>query len=70
MIGVSERHANEDACEIEHKINYETMTKLAKFVEFVQSASGTPLFLKHFQFYLKTGKKPDECKETSPSSRK
>jgi DtxR family Mn-dependent transcriptional regulator len=62
MIGVSEENANKDACEIEHIINYETMTKLAKFVEFVQSAPEIPLFLKHFKHYLKTGKKPEECK--------
>lgn len=62
MIGVSEENANKDACEMEHKINYETMTKLAKFVEFVQSAPETPLFLKHFKHYMETGEKPKECK--------
>jgi DtxR family Mn-dependent transcriptional regulator len=61
LIGVSEENAEKDACEIEHKINRETVEKLAKFVEFVQSAPQTPLFLKHFKQFEKTGKRPKHC---------
>ena len=62
MIGVSENTAEKDACEIEHKINHETVEKLAKFVDFVQSAPQTPPFLEHFKSYYKTGKRPKQCR--------
>ncbi len=62
MIGVSKETAEKDACEIEHKINRETIGKLTRFVEFVQSAPETPLFLKHFKEFEKTGKRPRHCK--------
>lgn len=56
MIGVSEENAEKDACEIEHKINRETVEKLANFVEFVHSMQQTPLFLEHFKRYYRTRK--------------
>ncbi len=62
MIGVGEENAEEDACEIEHKINPETVAKLAKFVKFVQSAPQTPPFLKHFKQYNRSGKRPNQCR--------
>ena len=61
MIGVTEENAERDACEIEHRINPETMIKLAKFVEFVESAPRTPPFFEHFKKYLDTGKRPEKC---------
>jgi DtxR family Mn-dependent transcriptional regulator len=63
MIGVSEKTAEKDACELEHKINRETVEKLAKFVEFVQLAPQTPPFLEHFKHYYTTGKRPKHCRE-------
>ena len=65
IIGVSEEIADKDACEIEHKIDRETIEKLAKFVEFVQSAPETPHFLAHFKQYDKTGKRPKHCAQVS-----
>jgi len=62
MIGVREKTAEKDACEIEHKVNRETVEKLAKFVDFVQSAPQTPPFLEHFKDYYKTGKRPKQCR--------
>jgi DtxR family Mn-dependent transcriptional regulator len=62
MIGVSEKNAEKDACEIEHQINPETVDKLAKFVEFVQTAPQTPPFLKNFQLFDKTGRRPKHCR--------
>jgi len=62
MIGVNEENADRDACEIEHIINRETAEKLVKFVEFVQSAPQSPLFLEHFKHYDRTGKRPRECR--------
>lgn len=65
MIGVSEEAAEKDACEIEHKINRETVEKLAKFVEFVESAPQTPPFIEHFKQYNRTGKRPKKCRVKS-----
>ncbi len=62
MIGVSEENAEKDACEIEHKMNRETVEKLAKFVEFVQSAPKPPSFFKHFRDFEETGRRPHYCK--------
>ena len=61
MIGISETIAEKDACEMEHRINSETVTKLAKFVEFVESAPKTPPFLEHFKKYMQTGNRPKNC---------
>jgi len=69
MIGVSEENAEKDACEIEHKINRETAEKLAKFVEFVQSAPCTPPFLEHFKQYCRTGKRPRQCRVESKAKK-
>lgn len=62
MIGVAEESAEKDACEIEHQINPDTVEKLAKFVEFVRTAPQTPPFLKNFQQFEKTGKRPKHCR--------
>lgn len=61
MIGVSEENAEKHACEIEHKVNRETIEKLGEFMEFLQSASQTPSFLEHFEHKRKTGKHAETC---------
>ena len=63
MIGVSEEKAEQDACEIEHKMTRETVEKLTKFVEFVHSAPQAPPFLEHFKHYEKTGQRPEQCRQ-------
>jgi len=55
MIGISEEKAEKDACEIEHRIDRETVEKLAKFVKFMQSAPQTSSILKNFRSSEKTG---------------
>ena len=62
MIGVGEENAEKDACKIEHEINPETVQKLAKFVEFVQSTPQTPPFLEHFKECYRTEKRAKRCK--------
>ena len=59
ILGVDEKIADEDACEIEHVVRKETMDRLTKFVEFVKSHED-PLWLKRFKEYYETGKLP-EC---------
>ncbi len=61
MIGVNAERAEQDACEIEHKMTRETVEKLAKFVEFVNLAPQAPPFLEHFKHYEKTGERPKQC---------
>ena len=61
MIGISEKNAEKLACEIKHKINSETIEKLGKFVEFVESAPQTPPFLEHLKHYDRTGERPKQC---------
>ncbi len=70
LIGVSETNAEEDACQIEHIANRETVEKLADFVEFIESAPRTPPFLEHFKYYGRTGKRPKQCRTTSEANRK
>ena len=57
IIGVSEKNAEEDACEIEHSVNPETIEKLSKFVDFVQAAPKPFPLLERFKYYNKTGKR-------------
>ncbi|UCD95972.1 MAG: metal-dependent transcriptional regulator [Candidatus Bathyarchaeota archaeon] len=64
LLGVPEESAEADACEMEHKINPETIIKISKFVEFVQTAPNPPPFLLHFRKFERTGKRPDHCKST------
>jgi DtxR family Mn-dependent transcriptional regulator len=64
LLGVPEESAEADACEMEHKINPETIKKISKFVEFVQTAPNPPPFLLHFKRFEQTGKRPDHCKLT------
>ncbi|HEC76505.1 MAG TPA: metal-dependent transcriptional regulator [Thermoplasmatales archaeon] len=62
ILGIDEKVADEDACEIEHVVRKETMDRLTKFVEFVKSHED-PLWLKRFKEYYETGKLP-ECPRT------
>ena len=61
VIGVDEKTAEADACEIEHVVNPRTMEKLRKFVRFVEGAPEKPTWLKHYRHFVKTGKRL-ECK--------
>jgi len=56
ILGIDEEIANEDACRIEHQVHPLTMERLEKFVSFVQQFDDFPLWLEHFEHYLRTGK--------------
>ncbi|MFO8109650.1 MAG: metal-dependent transcriptional regulator [Thermoplasmata archaeon] len=49
-LGVNEKIADEDACNIEHVVNKETMDRLTKFVDFIESHE-EPLWLERFEKY-------------------
>lgn len=63
LIGVDEEIADEDACEIEHIVRPETVTKLTQFAEWVKGAPKSPTWLTHFREYQETGARSSECEE-------
>lgn len=69
ILGVDEKIADEDACEIEHVVRKETMDRLTKFVEFVKSHED-PLWLKRFKEYYETGKLPECPKKAKKQTKK
>lgn len=51
LLGVSEEIAEEDACKIEHHIHSETMSRLSKFIEFIQRHPESPKLLESFRSF-------------------
>ncbi|MGM0365583.1 MAG: metal-dependent transcriptional regulator [Actinomycetota bacterium] len=64
ILGVDQKQAEIDSCKIEHSVSDMTMEKLVKFTEFIQNnPHGKPLWLKHFEYYIKENKYPPQCLE-------
>ncbi len=63
ILNLDPKIAAEDACKMEHTISPQTFKKLTKFIEFVESCpdQDRPDWLKSFDHYFKTGKRP-KCK--------
>ncbi|MDD3819448.1 MAG: metal-dependent transcriptional regulator [Actinomycetota bacterium] len=60
ILGVSNSTSKKDACNIEHYISKEAMTKMIKFSEFVDTyPGGYPKWLKDFNYYVKHGHHPE-----------
>ena len=57
IIGIDNETAEVDACQIEHHVAAKTMKQLNKFMEFIQEAPYEPMWLKHFEYFDKTGKR-------------
>ena len=57
IICIDKETAEIDACQIEHHVTDKTMKQLSKFIEFVQNAPCEPLWLKHFEYFDKTGER-------------
>ena len=57
IIGIDKETAEVDACQIEHHVAAKTMKQLRKFIEFIQKAPCEPIWLKHFEYFDKTGKR-------------
>ena len=56
--------ADEEACRMEHGMSEETLDKLTKFMEFVQSCPGAgSSWLHHFEEYCGHGLRPGKCIE-------
>lgn len=63
ILGIDKEAAEEDACRIEHVVHKKTMEKLRKFVSFVQRAPRDPKWLRHLEYFVKTGKHPKPNKK-------
>lgn len=62
ILGVSRDASKKDACNIEHYISKEAMTKMIKFSRFVDTCpEGYPQWLKNFNYYVKYGRHPGSC---------
>lgn len=63
ILGINAKIATEDACKIEHSISPQTLEKITKFIEFVETCPDhkRPDWLKSFDYYFKTGRRPT-CK--------
>ncbi|MCK5656080.1 MAG: metal-dependent transcriptional regulator [Candidatus Aureabacteria bacterium] len=59
VLKIDSRIAAEDACKMEHSISPQSLKKLTKFIEFVETCPDTdrPDWLKSFDYYFKTGKR-------------
>jgi DtxR family Mn-dependent transcriptional regulator len=56
--------ADEEACKMEHGMSSETLVRLIKFIEFVQSCPRTgESWLNYFEDYCRNGIKPERCEE-------
>jgi len=61
---ISDKTANEDACELEHVLKPETIEQLTKFVRFVEKAPMYPRWLEHFKEYCRAGAfECEHCKD-------
>ena len=59
LLGVDEKIAEHDACEMEHILHKSTMETVIKFVEVIKHCGVTPFWLERLQEYVKTNKLAD-----------
>ncbi len=53
LLGLNEEIAENDACEIEHNVNQETVKRLTSLIEFIQQTPESQEWLKNFQSFHK-----------------
>lgn len=65
ILGVDKDLAEEDACRLEHFISKDSFSRIVSFIEFFESypLEEKPNWLKSFNYFVKTGKRPEECEE-------
>ncbi|NPA14979.1 MAG: metal-dependent transcriptional regulator, partial [Deferribacteres bacterium] len=64
ILGVESDEAERDACIMEHYLGDSALTRLAKFVEFIEAFEKKgvkPKWLEHFKNYVETGELP-QCR--------
>ena len=63
LLKIPEDIAEQDACYIEHGIHEMTLTRILRFIEFVDKCPvGVPEFLKHLEYYYIHNEYPPECR--------
>lgn len=63
VLGIDEVIAETDACRIEHYLSKETLVRIIKFIDFIETCpQGVPEWLNNFYYFIKHKKRPTECK--------
>jgi len=63
ILGIDEKIAETDACRIEHYLSKETLERIVKFINFIETCpQGVPEWLNNFYYFVKHKKRPPECK--------
>jgi DtxR family Mn-dependent transcriptional regulator len=68
VLKIDRKTAETDSCRLEHAISAETLEKLTKFIEFVETCpeKDTPKWLSSFYYFMQTGKR-SRCTEPKKS---
>jgi len=63
ILGIDEKIAEEDACRIEHYLSKETLERIVKFINFIETCpQGVPEWLNNFYYFVQHKRRPPECK--------
>ena len=63
ILGIDEKIAEQDACKIEHYLSKETLERIIKFINFIETCpQGVPEWLNNFYYFVKHKRRPPECK--------
>lgn len=54
--------AEDDACKIEHYLSRQTVDNIVLFMDFISCTDGFPKWLDNFYYFVKTGKRLENCK--------
>jgi len=62
ILNIDPKIAEENACRIEHYLDYQVLNRLLKFIDFIEECpQGEPYWLSSFFKYIETGKRPEDC---------
>ena len=62
ILGIDEKIAETDACRIEHYLSKETLERIVKFINFIETCpQGMPEWLSNFYYFVQHKKRPPEC---------
>ncbi|MBC7250899.1 MAG: metal-dependent transcriptional regulator [Anaerolineae bacterium] len=70
FLGLDERTAEEDACHMEHTLSVETLSRIVKFLRFLEACpAGQPRCLKALVHYMATDSLPTSCPQECSDGR-
>jgi len=70
FLSLDERTAEEDACHMEHTLSSETLSRIVKFLQFLEACpAGQPRCLKAFAHYMATDSLPTSCPQECGAGR-